>query len=197
SDVIGIKYEVMWGANGNQIFEDTLSTSIDPSFPGIDGWTINSRLDSLLFSIIDSSRTDKLEALEEEELAVNLLVKISDQAGNTDSILAKFIIVLNSDEALSDEVFNYPNPFNPSLNITTNIRYVLTQNASEGIIVIMDSGGEVVFHRTLESDDLNIGVHEIAWDGTNLYNYQLASGVYFGYVKIADSFKRIKILLLN
>ena len=197
SDVIGIKYEVMWGANGNQIFEDTLSTSIDPSFPGIDGWTINSRLDSLLFSIIDSSRTDKLEALEEEELAVNLLVKISDQAGNTDSILAKFIIVLNSDEALSDEVFNYPNPFNPSLNITTNIRYVLTQNASEGIIVIMDSGGEVVFHRTLESDDLNIGVHEIAWDGTNLYNYQLASGVYFAYVKIADSFKRIKILLLN
>ncbi|MBT4947476.1 MAG: hypothetical protein HON27_15075, partial [Candidatus Marinimicrobia bacterium] len=97
----------------------------------------------------------------------------------------------------SDEVFNYPNPFNPSLNITTNIRYVLTQNASEGIIVIMDSGGEVVFHRTLESDDLNIGVHEIAWDGTNLYNYQLASGVYFAYVKIADSFKRIKILLLN
>jgi hypothetical protein len=197
SDAIEMMFVVSWGEDGYQEFEDTLLTSIVPNFSGSGEWIINSRLDSLLFSIIDSSRTDKLEALEAEELVVSLLVKIYDQAGNTDSLKTLFTLVLNSDEALSDEVFNYPNPFNPSLNRITNIRYVLTQDASEGIIVIMDSGGEVVFHQTLESDDLNIGVHEIAWDGTNLYNFQLASGVYFAYVKIADSFKRIKILLLN
>ena len=197
SDIINIQYELNWGINGYDEFEDTLITSISPSTLSIDEWTVDSRLDSLIFSIVDSSRSDKIEALRSEKIVARLWTKISDQAGNRDSIKTEFTLILNSDEALSDEVFNYPNPFTPSFNQYTNIRYVLTQEAEEGYILIMDAGGEIVFHQTLGAENLSIGIHEITWNGTNLYNYSLASGVYFAYIKIADSFKRIKILILN
>ncbi len=197
SDIIDIQFELNWGIKGYDEFEDTLISSISPSTLSIEGWTISSRLDSLIFCIVDSSRNDKIEALKSKEIVARLWIKISDQAGNRDSIKTEFTLVLHSDEALSDEVFNYPNPFNPGFNQYTNIRYVLTQEAEEGYVLIMDAGGEIVFHQTLGVENLSIGVHELTWNGTNLYNHQLASGVYFAYIKIADSFKRIKILILN
>jgi len=197
SDIVEVHFHLQWGMESYEEFLDTLVSNLIPGVQDDNEWSISSRLDSLVYSIIDSSDSAKLNALNSDQIILRLWTKIKDQAGNADSLKTEITLVLNSDEALSDEIFNYPNPFKPSINQSTQIRYVLTQEANEGHVVIMDAGGEIVFHHVLEQNELDIGVHEVVWNGKNLYNHQLASGVYFAYVKIADSFKRIKILILN
>jgi photosystem II stability/assembly factor-like uncharacterized protein len=71
-----------------------------------------------------------------------------------------------------DLLQNYPNPFNPS----TQISFYLTQTGFSNLKVYNVTGQLV---KTLVSDNLDSGEHEVIWDGKNSMGADVASGIYF------------------
>jgi gingipain R len=67
---------------------------------------------------------------------------------------------------------NYPNPFNP----TTNISYAL-KNAGHVTLEIYNIKGEKV--TTLINDEMEAGYYTATWEGKNSSNKSVASGIYF------------------
>jgi hypothetical protein len=67
---------------------------------------------------------------------------------------------------------NYPNPFNP----TTTIAYSLPE-ASHVRLDIYNVKGQLV--RTLINGEMPAGMHSVVWDGKDMKNAAVASGVYF------------------
>jgi formylglycine-generating enzyme required for sulfatase activity len=80
---------------------------------------------------------------------------------------------------------NYPNPFNPS----TTIRYILKSPSHVSIIVYNIWGQEV---SRLVNEYATTGVHSVAWNAGNL-----ASGIYFCQMTIADTHHTIKMALIK
>jgi hypothetical protein len=78
---------------------------------------------------------------------------------------------------------NYPNPFNPS----TNISFTLAKNENVKIIIYDITGREI---KTLINEFKNKGEYTVKFDGTNL-----ASGLYF-YKLVTDNFTETKKMLL-
>ncbi|MCF7793296.1 MAG: T9SS type A sorting domain-containing protein [Candidatus Cloacimonetes bacterium] len=69
-------------------------------------------------------------------------------------------------------VQNYPNPFNP----TTTIAYSLDQNAEISINVYNPKGQKI---NTLFEGAQTAGDHTVSWNGKDINNKSVASGVYF------------------
>ena len=68
---------------------------------------------------------------------------------------------------------NYPNPFNP----TTTIYFSTTEHTENTEILIYNLKGQKV--KTLVNDQLDEGLHQVIWNGTNETNQQVSSGIYF------------------
>lgn len=83
---------------------------------------------------------------------------------------------------------NYPNPFNP----TTNISFEIPQSGNVSL-KIFDSLGRLV--KLLVSGDLPSGRHNFVWDGTDDANNNVASGVYL-YRFTAGTFTRTMRMVL-
>ena len=114
----------------------------------------------------------------------DIVFELTDKAGNVFSKTMKMKIIYNSTGLLSD-VYNYPNPFNTySSSPGTTIRYMLTNNVSKGRILIIDPSGSLVHEHQLTGEELNLGTHHYYWNGYNLVNEKLGSGVYFGFLEI-------------
>ena len=85
--------------------------------------------------------------------------------------------------AIPDEFFikpNYPNPFNPQ----TTIEYGLSKKSFVRIQVFNILGQTV---KTLVSEVINNGTHRVTWNGTDLHNFRVASGIYFYRLEIQDT----------
>ena len=67
---------------------------------------------------------------------------------------------------------NYPNPFNPSTNISFSLA-----NPGEVSIQIFNQKGQLV--KTLLNSSLPAGNHQLTWNGTDEQGAQVGSGVYF------------------
>ena len=67
---------------------------------------------------------------------------------------------------------NYPNPFNPE----TLIRYAVEHRQTVKLTVYNSRGQKI---RTLVDRVEDAGIHEIAWDGTDMDGNQVPNGVYF------------------
>jgi hypothetical protein len=67
---------------------------------------------------------------------------------------------------------NYPNPFNP----TTNISFALPEN-SRANLKIYNLSGQLV--KTVLDANLPAGTYTVIWDGTNSSEERVASGIYF------------------
>lgn len=67
---------------------------------------------------------------------------------------------------------NYPNPFNP----TTNISFALPNDEKVKLEVYNIKGQKV---KVLVNDNLKAGDHNVVWNGKNTNNRKVASGVYF------------------
>lgn len=83
---------------------------------------------------------------------------------------------------------NYPNPFNP----VTKFTFSLPKTMDITIKVYDLIGREI---RTLVTGKINTGKYTVSWDGTNDFNKQVASGVYF-YRFIAGDFTDVKKMVL-
>jgi len=123
---------------------------------------------------------------------------LSDHAGNEQNYTIKYVLYNASDiQGLVDNIFNFPNPFS-SVDEGTRIRYSLTQEGNQGKYVVFNAKGELVYHYSLSSSELQQGTHTIYWDGHYLNNnYLLATGVYFGFLDIDDKIAKHKIAIIN
>ncbi|MDD4156739.1 MAG: choice-of-anchor J domain-containing protein [Candidatus Cloacimonetes bacterium] len=83
---------------------------------------------------------------------------------------------------------NYPNPFNP----TTNISFSLAKDTNVKLNIYNIKGQKV---KTLINKKINAGQHVIVWDGKDSHNNQAASGVYF-YRFETDNYKKINKMML-
>ena len=109
------------------------------------------------------------------KLGHELITEITSQTGTPDAY---------------DLSCNYPNPFNP----VTTIRYALPKPGKVRIDVYNMMGQHV---KTLVSLRQDAGVHLVQWDGTDVNNHVVASGVYF-YQMQADDFNSTgKMVLLK
>lgn len=85
---------------------------------------------------------------------------------------------------------NYPNPFNP----TTTFVFNVVKSGSVSLKIYDILGNEV---KTLVSEDMAIGNHQIIWDGTNNKNQLVTSGIYLARLQTLKSRNTIKVQLLK
>ena len=83
---------------------------------------------------------------------------------------------------------NYPNPFNPS----TTIDYSLEQTTELSIVVYDVLGNQV---KTLVNNTVQAGNHSIVWDGTNMENSAVTTGIYFCQMTGNNMTKTLKMVL--
>ena len=85
---------------------------------------------------------------------------------------------------------NYPNPFNPSTNISFNL-------SEEGNITIdiFNIKGQKI--KNMVNDKLGVGKHTVTWDGTDNNGNHLSSGIYLYQMKTDTYISMRKMLLLK
>lgn len=86
---------------------------------------------------------------------------------------------------------NYPNPFNPA----TSIRFSLPIQKKISLTVYDMLGNEV--KTLIDNQELEKGVYEITWDGTNNFGSTVASGQYIYSLKYGNFSKSLKMTLLK
>lgn len=79
----------------------------------------------------------------------------------------------NEIEPITTELTNYPNPFNP----TTQISFSLPNDTVEASIEIYNIKGQKI--KSIECDNLSSGKHNVTWNGEDNNNQRVSSGVYF------------------
>lgn len=85
---------------------------------------------------------------------------------------------------------NSPNPFNPE----TKIAFYLN-TAEKAELKIYNTKGELI--KTLVNSELSAGYHNYIWNGTNLINQNVASGIYYYRLKAGDQTETRKAILLK
>lgn len=83
---------------------------------------------------------------------------------------------------------NYPNPFNP----TTNISYGLNERSFVSLKIYNLMGEEV---RSLVSQDMEAGYHDVKWDGRGNDGLEVPTGMYI-YRMTAGTFSETKKMML-
>lgn len=89
-----------------------------------------------------------------------------------------------------DILQNYPNPFNPS----TQVKIILSAPSKVEVTVYNILGKEI---KTLLSDNLSSGEHDIEWNGKDSEGKYLAVGIYFIQMRANSFNKTIKTILLR
>ena len=123
-----------------------------------------------------------------DQFATGDIISIADIDNDGDNDIAykeknsmSFFIVLsepslpNSDTSapeFSANITNYPNPFNPSTNISFNIK-----EDTDVEITIYNMKGQKV--KTLVDEKFEQGQHKVEWSGTDSASKSVGSGVYF------------------
>lgn len=89
------------------------------------------------------------------------------------------------------DLFNYPNPFNPSTTISFSVSEVL----SSVNIEIYNLKGQKV--KTLVNEQLSVGLHSITWNGKDDSNKPVSSGIYFYKMRAGKYTASRKMILLK
>lgn len=90
----------------------------------------------------------------------------------------------------TDLMQNYPNPFNPETKIAFS-----TSKTSLTKLEIYNVKGQLV--NTLVNENLPLGKHEVIWNGKDIHQHQVSSGVYFYRLSHGDIIKTKRMLLLK
>ncbi len=85
---------------------------------------------------------------------------------------------------------NYPNPFNP----TTNISFTIPVKSKVEIAIYNVKGQRI---RTLSDEEMEIGEHRIVWNGKDEDNRTVSSGIYFCKMKSTDKSFTTKMVLMK
>ena len=112
----------------------------------------------------------------------SLTAVVRDAAGNETQVELTYFV--SSSDLLT--FINYPNPVVSGQGM--HLRYSLRQSAIEGRIRIFDAAGDLVFFKALGQNQLGVRqMHEIKWDGQDLFGNPLTRGVYFAILEVEGS----------
>ena len=120
---------------------------------------------------------------------------VSDGTDTDIEIKNDYINVINvdsDDETISFEatnLFNYPNPFNPSTTIEFSI-----QTDSKVDLTIYNIKGQKI--RTLTSNEFTQGSHSIIWNGKDEVGKSMSSGIYYYELNVNGEIEAMKKCLL-
>jgi hypothetical protein len=95
----------------------------------------------------------------------------------------------NQISILSYELFNYPNPFNPS----TTIEFSIQDNSKVELIIYNIKGQKI---KTLVNNEFTKGSHSIIWDGNDDSGKPVSSGIYFYTLNVNGKTESVKKCLL-
>ena len=160
--------------------EDGVAKFIFASASGIDkaqeigGFLLKKNAAELTSSITSAYRVNDGDLIEGPSYSLNGVTDVGDEE-------------LPSEFELSQ---NYPNPFNPS----TTINYALPSASYVTIKVYNILGQEI---KTLVSQEMMAGKHNIVWNGVNDYGQKVASGVYLYRISAGNFIQSKKMLLLK
>ena len=102
--------------------------------------------------------------------------------------------VTNENKDLISQKFilydNYPNPFNPS----TNISYSISNGEYVSINIFDVNGGKVI---ELFNGDKSAGTYSINWNGENERGVQVSAGVYLYSIDVGEFWQTKKMILLK
>jgi len=87
------------------------------------------------------------------------------------------------------ELFNYPNPFNP----TTTISFSISDDSKIELSIFNIKGQKV---KELLNDQITAGEHSIIWNGEDVSGKKVGSGVYLYKLKINDKTEIVKKCML-
>ena len=123
-----------------------------------------------------------------------LLNVVCSFPGEDNPIAISTVTASSDDDIMLPETFalfqNYPNPFNPSTQISFDVPI------SEFITLrVYNLLGQDV--KMLSSKMMNPGNYTFVWDGTDLLNNNVASGVYFYELRAKSFISRRKMLLIR
>jgi hypothetical protein len=85
---------------------------------------------------------------------------------------------------------NYPNPFNP----VTTIKFGVPEESKVSLLIFDLLGREV---KTLINGNLKPGFHKVIWNGTDHFEKQVATGMYFTVMQSGDFRDVRKMVLLK
>ena len=133
----------------------------------------------------------------EAESEFKIMLEARDQANNLRTHEVAYTIQKNEEDMLSHFI-NYPNPFSPFTNEQTYFRYSIVKQNTKGNLVVYDLSGNLIYLRELDSNELTLGTHEIAWDGRTNAGLILADGVYFALIDFDGNRTRVhKVAVIN
>ncbi|MEA2096695.1 MAG: T9SS type A sorting domain-containing protein [Candidatus Cloacimonadota bacterium] len=89
------------------------------------------------------------------------------------------------------DLYNYPNPFNPTTTISFNLTTEYTENTK---LVIYNLKGQKIKSFPI-NQFTNSPVHQVVWNGTDSNDQPVSSGIYF-YKLISGDIKQTKKMLL-
>ena len=96
-----------------------------------------------------------------------------------------------SEESVPEEFSllpNYPNPFNPETHLTYHV-----PRSSHITLCVYNSLGQLI--KTIVDENQNAGIYTVLWDGKNMHNTSVSSGIYL-YRLISDEIVLTRKMLL-
>jgi hypothetical protein len=136
------------------------------------------------------------------ELSGDWVLRIIDNGtGNTGTLLnwsldivyTPTVGVRNNTIIVPQEYYlyqNYPNPFNPVTKIKFDVKKEFRSQESGVKLIIYDITGREII--TLVNEQLNPGIYEVTFDGSNL-----PSGVYLYQLRAGDFVQTKKMLMMK
>ena len=206
SPVYGIQFEMKYNTDEIAIVDNSLTSSVEGYKFDYRVFEDEGRVRALMFSLEGAQLTNAN--------AVTDLVDVQFQAvngfnGKSVVDFSEFIIAGQHGEQLESNVSsfevdlnqvivptktelsnNYPNPFNP----VTNIDYSIATDGFVSLTVYDLNGAEV---KSLVSQNMVPGNHQVQWDGTNNSGENVASGRYILKMNATDYTHQIKMTLLK
>jgi len=178
-------------------FGPTVIASLDTIFshPGGSSLTYSAQTDGNTIAILPSNLL-RLRSIASFTGTSEVIVTASDEQpvsiSDTFYVTVQPVVGVEEDPESLTRSFqllqNYPNPFNPTTTIAFNLP--ATQKVN---LTIFSLNGERV--KTLISQQLHSGEHQISWDGTNSANQRVSSGIYL-YRLSAENYTSIRKMAL-
>ena len=154
---------------------------------------------NLIMAIDDASQFSQVAILPRiDRRAGGPLFGLSDGLGSSEPVVVGGMLTLGAGEPVPDKPLptevslsrNFPNPFNPS----TEISFALPSDRMVSLSVFNILGQEV---KNLVSGEMQAGFHKVIWDGTNNNGQNVPSGTYFYRMDAGDYSQSMKMVMLK
>ena len=182
---------------------NSIALSWDPSLAdNFQYYSVQMSTDSLFISdVVEYYTPDNSHTFSNLEYNTPYFFRVATMVGQnewsyySEVVTATIELVGNdNDEALIPLSFdlrqNFPNPFNPSTNIT----YVIPEISNVNLI-IYDLNGQSV--KEVVSGSVRAGVHTVNWNGTNDNGGKVSAGMYFYKINTGKYSSTNKMILLK